>query len=252
MQKAIVLFSVCFLLCQLSFSQKADSVRKSLQLKGAVTVTNKGISFVPTFTLGKPAAIFNLSLGKRKLFFEPEIRFSLKGKLWSSLFWVRYKLKAAGRFQMTVGSHLGLNYRNDSLLNAPTTGLVVRRYLASELAPNYFISKNVSIGGYYMYSRGLDNGTIKNTHFVTLNSNISDIKLSDKFYARINPAVYYLALDARDGLFITSSFNLYKKDFPISFQSIINKSLDTDIAGSTKFLWNVSLVYSFNKKYKEL
>src|SRR5689334_3310366 len=114
-KKSILLFSYILLLFS-SFSQQTDSIKRSLQLKGAVTVTNKGISFVPTFTLGKPAAIFNLSLGKRKLFFEPEMRFSLKGKLWSSLFWVRYKLKASGKFQMTVGSHLGLNYRNETLL----------------------------------------------------------------------------------------------------------------------------------------
>lgn len=62
MQKTIVPLTVCLLLTCISFSQQNDSTSKSLQLKGAVTVTNKGISFVPTFTLGKPAAIFNLSL----------------------------------------------------------------------------------------------------------------------------------------------------------------------------------------------
>jgi len=252
MQKIIVLLSTSLLLAHLSFSQQTDSIKRSLLLKGAVTVTNKGISFVPTFTLGKPAAIFNLSLGKRKLFVEPELRFSLKGRPWSYLFWVRYKVKNSGKFQLHVGTHLGLNHRYDSISingTVSTTGLVVRRYLAGELAPNYFISKNVSIGGYYMYSRGIDKGTIKNTHFVTINSNISNIKLGNQFYARIAPQLYYLALDARDGLFITSSFNLSKRNFPVSFQSIINKSLDTDIAGSTKFLWNVSLIYSFSKKY---
>lgn len=251
MQKNTVLLSISLLLAHLAFSQAVDSIKKEFHLKGAVTVTNKGISFVPTFTLGKPAAIFNLSMGKRKLFFEPELRFSLKGKPWSYLFWVRYKLKTSGKFQINTGAHLGLNYRNESILVNGTisTGLVVRRYLAGELAPNYFISKKISIGGYYLYSRGIDKGTTKNTHFVTLNSNISNIKLGNQFYTRIVPQLYYLALDARDGLFITSSFTLAKKNFPISFQSIINKSLDTDIAGSTKFLWNISLIYSFSKNY---
>lgn len=254
MQKKLILNLGFLLLVHVCFSQQTDSVRKSLQLKGAVTVTNKGISFVPTFTLGKPAGIFNLSLGKRRFFVEPELRFSLKGKPWSSLFWVRYKLSPIDKFQMNIGTHLGLNYRNDSLMPNGTspTGLVVRRYLAGELAPNYLVAKNVSVGAYYMYSRGIDKGTIKNTHFVTINSNISNIKLGTQVYARIVPQLYYLALDARDGLFITSSFNLYKRNFPLSFQSIINKSLDTDIAASTKFLWNMSLIYSFNKKYKEL
>lgn len=225
-----------------------------MQLKAAITVTSKGISFVPAFSLGKPAAIFNLSMGKRRFFVEPELRFSLKGRPWSYLFWLRYKIKSTGKFQINTGTHLGLNHRYDSISvngTVSTTGLVVRRYLAGELAPNYFISKNVSIGAYYMYSRGMDDGTIKNSHFVTINSNISNIKLGDQFYARITPQLYYLALDARDGLFITSGFNLSKKNFPLTLQSIINKSLDTDIPGSEKFLWNVSLIYSFSKKYAE-
>lgn len=250
MQKITPLLAIIFfLLAHPSFSQQTDSTQKEFHFKGAITVTNKGISFVPTFTLGKPAAIFNLSMGKRKFFVEPELRFSLKGRPWSYLFWVRYRLKDSGKFQMNIGTHLGLNHRYDSLLSTSTTGLVVRRYLAGELAPNYFISTNVSVGGYYMFSRGIDKGTITNTHFVTLNSNISNIKLGNQSYARISPALYYLALDARDGLFITSSFSLANKNFPVSFQSIINKSLDTDIEGSTKFLWNVSLIYSFNKTY---
>jgi len=252
MQKNIVLVFVFLLFAYSSFSQQTDSIKRSLQVIGAVTVTNKGISFVPAFSLGKPAAIFNLSMGKRKLFFEPELRFSLKGKPWSFLFWGRYKAIATKKFAFTLGSHLGLNYRNDSLsVNgiSSTTGLVVRRYLAGELAPNFFLSKNISVGAYYMFSRGIDKGTNKNTHFVTVNSNISNIKLGNQFYARIAPQLYYLAIDARDGLFITSSFNLAKKNFPLSFQSIINKSLETDIAGSEKFLWNVSLIYSFNKNY---
>ena len=242
---------VLLLLAHSSFSQITDSTKKTLQLRGAITVTQKGISFVPSFSLGKPAAIFELSMGKRKLFFEPQLRFSLKGKPWTFLFWGRYKLVAVGKFQMNVGTHLGMNFRNESFTfnGAPTTGLIARRYLAGELAPNYFISKNVSIGAYYLYSWGIDKGTTKNNHYVTINSNISNIRLGSRFYARVVPQLYYLALDARDGLFITSTFSLSKKNFPLSFQSIINKSIETDVAGSEKFLWNVSLIYSFSKKY---
>jgi hypothetical protein len=252
-KNTILLILILSVLAQSSFSQRTDSIRKSLQLKGAVTVTTKGISFVPTFTLGKPAAIFDFSMGKRKLFFEPQLRFSLKGKPWSFLFWGRYKLITSGKFQMNVGSHLGLSYKYDSLSvnGVLSTGLVVRRYLAGELAPNYFVSKNISIGAYYLFSRGLDKGTTKNTHFVTINSNISNIRLGSQFYARINPQLFYLALDARDGLFITSTFSIAKKNFPLSIQSIVSKSIETDIPGGEKFLWNVSLVYSFNKKYVE-
>jgi hypothetical protein len=249
--KNILLSFLVSVLTFSSFSQKRDSTGSVLHLNGAVTVTHKGISFIPSFSLGKPAAIFDLSLGKGKIFFEPQMRFSLKGKPWSFLFWGRYKLVTNNKFKMNLGLHLGMNFRNEVLVvnGLPSSGMVARRYLAGELAPNYFISKKVSIGSYYLYSRGLDKGTTKNNHFVTINSSISDIRLGGQFRARVVPQVYYLALDARDGLFVTSTFNLEKKNFPLSFQSILNKSIETDIAGSEKFLWNISLIYSFGKNY---
>jgi len=70
-----------------SFSQNNDSTKVASHFGGAVTVTNKGISIVPNLTLGKPAVIFDLSMGKRKLSFEPSLRFALEGKPWSFLFW---------------------------------------------------------------------------------------------------------------------------------------------------------------------
>jgi hypothetical protein len=74
------------LLTQLPFAQRIDSLRIPNNFSGAVTVTTKGISTVPNLTLGKPAAIFDLSMGKRNLTFEPQLRFALEGRPWSFLF----------------------------------------------------------------------------------------------------------------------------------------------------------------------
>ena len=63
-----------------SFSQNADSIKVAGHFGGAVTVTSKGISTIPSFTLGKPAITFDLSMGKEKLSFEPQFRFALEGK----------------------------------------------------------------------------------------------------------------------------------------------------------------------------
>src|SRR6266508_37749 len=111
MQKNTILIFVLLMLAYLSFSQRSDSTKKEFHVKGAVTVTNKGISLIPTFTLGKPAAIFDLSMGKKKLFFEPQLKFSLKGKPWSFLFWWRYKLITDKKFSLTVGGHPAINFR---------------------------------------------------------------------------------------------------------------------------------------------
>ena len=64
---------------QNSFAQSTDNKSVPSSFGGAVTVTNNGISFIPTFSLGKPAVIFDMAVG-RKLTFEPQFRFSLEGK----------------------------------------------------------------------------------------------------------------------------------------------------------------------------
>ena len=255
MQKntALLVF-VLLLLAHFSFSQKADSTKSITHFSGSVSVTNNGISIVPSFSLGKPAAIFNLSMGKNRFSFEPDLRFSLSGKPWSFLFWGRYKLVTNDKFQMNAGAHLGLNFKTSVLpINGDSSEVtVVRRYLAGELFPRYLLTKNISVGIYYLYSHGIDEGTIKNTNFLTLNTNFSNIKLSNQFFMRVNPQFYYLKLDAEDGFYFTSSFTLAKKNFPLYVSAIINKAIDTDITGSKNFVWNASLVYSFNKKYVKL
>ena len=254
MQKiTILLFPVFSMLTYSSFSQNTDSTKNIFYFKGAVTVTNKGISTVPSFTLGKPAVLFDLSMGKKKLFFEPQLKFSMKGKPWAFLFWWRYKLVNTGKVTITVGTHPALNFRTDSfVVNGIKKGFTVtRRYLAGELVPNYFISKKVSVGLYYLYSSGLDNGTTKDTHFLTVNSTISNINLGKEIFARIIPQIYYLGQDGRDGYFITSSFTVFKKNFPLSIQSILNKKIRSNIPGSKNHLGNISLIYSFSKKYVE-
>ncbi len=85
--KKAVVFVVFLLLTHFSFSQTIDSTKSIGYFGGAVSVTNNGISLVPTFSLGKPAVIFDMVVGKRKLSFEPQLRFALDGKPWSFLFW---------------------------------------------------------------------------------------------------------------------------------------------------------------------
>jgi hypothetical protein len=71
---------------------KNDSTKGIHHYGTVVSVTAKGISTIPSFTLGKPAVIFDVAMGTRKLSFESQFRFSLEGKPWSFLFWWRYKL----------------------------------------------------------------------------------------------------------------------------------------------------------------
>lgn len=252
MQKKLGLY--VFILTAYSFpgfAQTNDSVKIIYHFSGSVNVTNNGISLVPNFSLGKPAVIISLSAGKSRFSFDPDIRFSLSAKPWTMLFWARYKVLPTGRFRLTTGAHLGLSFKTTTLpVEGDTSETnIVRRYLAAELVPNYFITKNISAGMYYLYSKGLDAGTVKNTHFLLFNTNFSNIRISNHFFAGFTPQVYFLKQDMRHGFYFTSSLSVAKKNFPLSVSGFINQRLSGDIAGSKDFIWSAGITYSFNKSY---
>jgi hypothetical protein len=244
LQTCLFLFLIHF--TTIAFSQKADSLQAKIKVHGAITITNNGISVIPTFLLGKPATIFDLVVAKNRFSFEPQFRFAIEdAKPWSFIFWLRYKLIQSKKFHMSVGVHPSTVFRNSTaVINGVNQDLItIRRYFASEFSPTYFISKNVSVSVYYLYSRGLADAT-RNTNFVALGSNISNIKLSENYFMRVVPQVYYLRLDDNEGYYVTSSFTLTKRNLPLSIASIINKKIESAIQ-SEDFVWNVSLIYAY-------
>lgn len=247
----VTLFLFLLFLSHLAFSQEGDSAKAIYHFGGAVTLTTNGISLIPTFTLDKPALMFNMSVGNRKLSFEPQFRFSLEGKPWAFIFWWRYKLIQTEKFRFTLGTHPALAFRPaTSIINGVSEDvLIAKRYLAGEVSPNYMLSENISIGTYYLYSHGFDKGATRNVHFLTINSKFSNIKLSNQVYINLHPQFYYLKMDEQDGFYFTSTFALARRNFPLSLNAIINKVIQTDISASKDLIWNVSLIYSFNKEY---
>jgi hypothetical protein len=241
-------------LTTVSFSQNNDSIKIPGRFGGAVTVTSKGISTIPNLTLGKPAAIFDMVAGKGKLSFEPQFRFALEGKPWSFLFWWRYELLRTDKFHIKLGAHPAIAFRTVTVTNEGVTQEFIRaqRYFAGEAAPTYLISGNISLGMYYLYSRGLEDDITQNTNYLGLRFNFSNIRLSDQFFLRFTPQVYYLKMDQNDGFYFNSVLSLAKRNFPLTISSLINKTIQTEIPVGEDFLWNVSLTYTFSKNYRAL
>lgn len=249
-QKTFLLISL-FLLTVPAFTQKPDSTQSVLRFGAAASVMHNGISVIPTFSLGKPAAIFDLSLGKKRLSFEPQFRFALEGKPWSFLFWWRYKLVTTNKFRLHIGAHPALNFKTAAVTINEQPGEVItaRRFLAGEIAPNYFITKNFSLGMYYLGSHGFEKEVTRATHFLTFNANFSHIQLPRHFFLRFNPQVFYLKMDDQDGFYVTSTLTIAKNNFPLSISAIANKVIRTNITASKDFVWNVALIYSFSKNF---
>jgi len=241
------LIVVLQLVSSIGFSQSTDSTSKATQLSGSATVTNNGISLVPLFSLEKPAAIFDMYLSKSRFSFEPELAFSSSGRPWYMLLWLKYKIANTKKFQLIAGTHLGLNYK-ESVLKVGSDSVkahIVERYIVGTISPNYFITKNTSIGAYYMISHGLDAGTAKAIQYFTLNANFSHITLDGKYYLKLNPQVYYLKIDDEDGYYFSTALTFAKDKFPLSVSTLVNKELKAKIGLGHNFTWNVSLTYTF-------
>lgn len=250
MKKRIILILFPLVFVFIGYAQTNDSTKTPLHFGVVGTVTNKGISVIPTFTLGKPAAIFDVIVGKR-LTFEPQLRYSLEAKPWSFIFWLRYKLIRNERFTLNVGAHPSVVFSTvPAMINGVTKDVITStRYFATEIVPNFKVNNHFSIGLYYLTSWGFAEASIKHTDFLTLNTNINNIKLGKELALRINPQFYFLKMDARSGTYVTSTFTLSKNRSPISVQYMFNQPINTNIIGGQDFVWNVSLIYAFHKNY---
>lgn len=250
--KSIILLFGLILSFYASFSQSTDSTQTPSFFRGQVTATNNGVSLIPTFSLGKPAVLFDLNIGKGRLSFDPMIRFGMNGKPWTFVFWWRYKLIQQKKFTLGLGAHPSVVFRDISVMDngVAKNFMAAQRYFAWEASPTYVINKNASLGLYYLGSKGLTKDIVQNTTFVALRS-IINLNLSKKFSLGLIPQTYYLKMDDKDGTYVNATVNLYKKNFPVSLNAIASKAIKTEIAGKD-FLWSVGVVYNINNKYRKL
>jgi hypothetical protein len=225
-------------------SQAVDSAGSRTEVAWAISVTNRGISTI--FTLDKPAASLDVSIRHGAFSANPQFRAGLDGTPWSFLVWGRYRLVDSGRLRVSVGAHPALAFRTATV---PVNGVarevvVARRSAAGDLSPSYAFSRNVIVGTYYMYSRGLDADMTRHTHFVAARAGLANVRLPAGFVARLDPEVYYLNLDDRGGAYLDSRLTLAQRDLPVSISGLINRPIHTDIPRGGVFLWNVGLNYA--------
>jgi len=236
-------------------AQKSDTVvAKISSFGGAVTIQSKGISTIPNLTLGKPAAVFDLRVG-RKLTFEPQFRFSLDGKPWAMVFWWRYYGSIGDKFRVTFHTNYSLSYKSITYYSTggiPQEIIRTTRYLVGAMSPDFQVSKYMSIGMYLFYNRGLETFITRNTYMLSLRPTFSNIPVTKNFSARIAPEIYYLKMDNNGGVFFNSRFLISMKNSPFSISGLINKPLKSNIPSEYDFLWNVGLTYTFSNKYTEV
>jgi hypothetical protein len=217
------------------------------EISGLVTFTNKGISLVPALTLGRPAMIFDLSARRDRLSFDPQFRFDADGTPWSFLLWARYRVIQGERFRLTAGGHPSVSFRRiDATTGDESRGVIqARRYLAGELSQSYALTRNVSIGGYYLYSHGVDPGLAPHTNFISARGTISNVPLPLDLRLQVAPQFYYLRTNGLGGLYVNAGTSLSRPGVPFALLTSVNQPLRSDVPGGQDFLWNVSVSYAF-------
>ena len=235
-----------------AYSQSSDSEGKPLirHFNGTITATNNGISIIPAFTLGRPAAFFDLSVGGDRLSFDPMFRFGMDGKPWTFVLWWRYKLIKDKRYTLSAGAHPAFLFQEKEVVvdGEVRKVFIANRYVAGEINQMYKFTDKFSLGIYYLHGYGLNEIGPKNSDFLALNMVLSNLRIGEDFSVKINPQLFFLRVDDQSGSYINSSFTLSKDDFPISFQTFFNQKIKSTVGGDD-LVWNLSLLYNFSNQF---
>lgn len=238
------------------FSQEADTAKTELNVSGTINANSNGFSLVPTFSLGKPAVQTGINIsGKSRLSFHPQFWYSmLDYKPWSFIFIWRYKLVRKEKFQLVLGTHApAINFKSATVVENGVQKKVIkarRFYPAIEVLPVYQFKKDVSVSLYYLFGAGIETEVSNKNHFLSLRADFNKIPLTEQFYLRFNPQLYYLRIGSDNGLYAAGSLALAHRKWPLSISTMMNKGLISGIDVSD-FEWNVGLTYAFGKRFAE-
>jgi hypothetical protein len=230
-----------------AFAQQKDTLKHVEPLKATanIQVNNNGISLFPNLSLGKPATIWSLTVGKNHVFFEPELRWRLNGNPWSYILWLRYRPKRTEHFSWHMGAHPSYVIRETpfTVNERATKRWVAQRNVAAEVVPVWHYSPKFSIGFHMLASRGLDTAYgVQKSRYLSLQPRFPHIDISKQYYFGFFPQVFELTLDDKKGVYYSQMVSFNKKDLPFYLSSIFTYKIKSTIAGNST-LWNIALNY---------
>lgn len=220
------------------------------RFSGHLNLTNNGISPIPSFSLGDPALIVDLSFGKRRFSWDPEISMDLlELKPWGVVLPVTYQAVQSEEFNLYVGGQVSVNFQTEEVT---TDGVVrelieSRRFMSLRAAPTFTVTKNWIVGFFYLRGFGFDEGA-KRAHFLSFSSTVSRLRLTRYFYLTVRPQVFHLRVDDEEGYYNSIYAEMNFADSPFSIGTTHNFSMGTEISPEQNYIWNVSLIYTINTK----
>jgi hypothetical protein len=252
-RKIIILYLLSIISIIASAQQNDDRTNRTTY-SGNVGLTTNGFSIVPSFSLNSPAVLTQLSWKKNNLSIEPDIRLTPNLKKGSMLLWFRYQPVKSNQFNLRMGVHPAVNFQGRQIVENGISSTInqLRRFIAWELAPNLTIKHNWTVGVYYLQGNGLQKDGPRTTHFVTLNTGITNIKAGNNLRLALFPAIYYLYLDGYEGRYFTATAALSHTKLPYSLESIINQTFTSNLPGNKNFMWCLTLKYNFKNTLQKI
>jgi len=253
--KPLKFYFFLFILFCFGLQAQNQLEKRELHFSGKINLTNNGFSFIPLFSLGKPASTVNLSVGGKRFSFDPQFRFDLEGiRPWSFLFIWHYMLIKKERFQVRLGTYFPayaftkLDYtRNKRAVEI----LTPQRFFIWNTSLNYVLSNKISIGLFYLNGMGLEQvDQTERANFISFRANINNIKLSNSLSLVFNPEVYFLKIDANQGFYVAQTFAIKHSKSPFSISTAMNKSIGSSI-NAKSFDWNIGINYNFKSTYQK-
>jgi hypothetical protein len=177
--------------------------------------------------------------------FSPEFNYGSDGKPWTVNQWFRYQWHK-GKFTYRTGANLALFFGREKVIRENKTIEIAKlnEYLALEAGIGYNLSDKSSINLTYWNSYGLDYGSVKTGHFVSLSASFSKIPLSKSLFLQLRPNLFYINNKVPfEGLFVSTIASISQKKYPFSLfiqgvQPIWSKP-------TAKPNWNYGLNYIF-------
>jgi len=221
--------------------EKTDSIKAKLKASASISLNSNGISSIPAFSLGDPAAIASIALSKGWFSYEPTLAYGLDGKPWFIDNWFRIKWFNRPTFEFRTGMNISSFLSEYELPDG--TILQCQRYFAYEVTGTYKFSPVTSLSLSYWNDNGQETGTLQG-HFIDLTGDRSDIAIGKHLLLGVNIQLFYINYNGNnDGLFISPRISLSVIKVPLSlyFQAI--QAIVSNMSPFPEFQWNIGLAY---------
>jgi hypothetical protein len=229
-------------------SENTDSTKSKLKAGATFSLNSNGISSVPAFSLGKPAAMASVSVGKGWFSYDPTLAYSLDGHPWFIDNWLHVKLINRPKFELRTGMNIS-SYC--SKYTVPEGEFYrVERYFAFELAATFRFAHNISLLTQYWNDRGQEDWSMKG-HFLSAIGEKTDMALGKHILCTAALQLFYIGYDSNDntndnndGFFVAPRVAFSVRNFPVSIFSQVVQAITSNIEPFPGFNINVGITYS--------